>query len=132
MVGGMCSLLGTSVNLVAASLLENYDAKQKIGLFEFFGVGAVICVFTIFYIAVAAWHLLPREVRKSNDESENLTVDEHRQYLASFILSKESVYLQWAHCKGLGHYHGQGRVCGHCIQRQESALRLEPHPAGGR
>jgi hypothetical protein len=92
MVGGMCSLLGTSVNLVAASLLENYDAKQKIGLFEFFGVGAVICVFTIFYIAVAAWHLLPREVRKSNDESENLTVDEHRQYLASFILSKESVY----------------------------------------
>lgn len=28
MVGGMCSLLGTSVNLVAASLLEAYDPKQ--------------------------------------------------------------------------------------------------------
>ncbi len=92
MVGGMCSLLGTSTNLVAASLLENYDAKQKIDLFEFFGVGIVICAFTIVYMALTSWYLLPREVRKSRDESENLAVDDHRQYLASFILSKNSAY----------------------------------------
>ena len=72
--------------------LETYDAKQKIGLFEFFGVGAVICVFTIVYIALASWYLLPREVRKSADESENISVDDHRQYLASFILAKNSLY----------------------------------------
>ena len=92
MVGGMCSLLGTSTNLVAASLLETYDSHQKISLFEFFGVGVVICLFAILYMALAAWYLLPREVRKSSDESESIAVEEHRQYLASFILTKSSPY----------------------------------------
>ncbi len=93
MVGGMCSLLGTSVNLVAASLLNTYDKKQKVGLFEFFGVGAVICVVTIIYIVFASWYLLPREVRPSTEEGENLAKDQHRQYLASFIVRKDSVYV---------------------------------------
>jgi hypothetical protein len=92
MVGGMCSLLGTSVNMVAASLLSGYDAKQKIGLFEFFGVGAVICIITTIYMALAAWYLLPREVRKSDDESESVAKEEHRQYVVSFVLKPDSAY----------------------------------------
>ncbi len=68
-------------------------SPQKIGLFEFFNVGAVICVVAVFYMVFASWYLLPREVRPSSDEGDNIPMEEHRQYLATFTLRKDSVYV---------------------------------------
>ena len=92
MIGGMTSLLGTSVNMVAASLLETYDPSQRVSTFEFFSVGALVCVFGLVYMSVAAWYLLPREVRKSDDDS-IVEQDQHRQYVATFVVKPKSEYI---------------------------------------
>lgn len=60
-VGGMCTLIGTSTNLVVNSLLENEPAAHGAGLhlFELMWIGVPCVVITIVFVILTSRWLLP-------------------------------------------------------------------------
>lgn len=57
-MGGTCSLVGTSTNLVVSSLAKSrYDIS--IGMFEITGVGLIVTTVGILYMVLIGRHLLP-------------------------------------------------------------------------
>lgn len=62
-LGGLCTLLGTSTNLVVQGLLvESFGAGGGLGLFELAWVGVPCAVAGLAYLALAAPRLLPDRV----------------------------------------------------------------------
>ncbi|MEK6799937.1 MAG: SLC13 family permease [Planctomycetota bacterium] len=58
--GGVCSLIGTSTNIVVAGLLkQETDLGRALGLFEISGVGIPCAVVGLVYVIVASRWLLP-------------------------------------------------------------------------
>lgn len=58
-LGGTCTLIGTSTNLVVAGLLEKEDPDIKIGLFDLSIYGVPIAMVGVVYILLASPYLLP-------------------------------------------------------------------------
>lgn len=58
-LGGTCSLMGTSTNLVVARLAEERHPELSLGLFELAWVGLPVAIVGIAYIALCAKWLLP-------------------------------------------------------------------------
>jgi hypothetical protein len=71
-------------------------ACQKLKLFDFAGVGAVIAVFAVLYMSLSSRFLLPLEVRKEKEDTNSIVrvVDAaHRHYYASFTLKPNTPYV---------------------------------------
>ena len=67
-VGGTCTLIGTSTNLVVYGMLDA-DTRQQIGLFTIAWVGLPVAVFVFAYILIFSRFLLPeRKPPRTEDE----------------------------------------------------------------
>ncbi|WP_235577625.1 SLC13 family permease [Rhodanobacter sp. Root480] len=60
-MGGVCTLIGTSSNLLADSLAQKHGMAE-FGVFEFTQLGAVLAVVGITYLMLIGRHLLPRHI----------------------------------------------------------------------
>lgn len=56
--GGSCTLIGTSTNLLVSSMAEVHG-QQPIGMFELSGVGIVLALVGLVYMATIGYRLLP-------------------------------------------------------------------------
>jgi hypothetical protein len=61
---------------------------QKIRTFDFAGVGILVALFGILYMAFFAGWMLPKAPRKSEDDA--VPTEQHRHYLAAFGMQKGS------------------------------------------
>ena len=57
-LGGSCTLMGTSTNLIVSSISKDFG-YESFSLFEFSGIGAVFFVAGLIYMVVVGRHLLP-------------------------------------------------------------------------
>ncbi len=76
LLGGMCTVIGTTTNIVVASLVTEHNLRP-LGMFEFFPVGIVLTVSGILYLTTLAPRLLP--VRRG--EGDLATAYHLRKYL---------------------------------------------------
>ncbi len=60
-MGGVCTLIGTSSNLLADTLAQKHGL-QAIGVFEFTRMGVILAVVGIVYLMLVGRWLLPREI----------------------------------------------------------------------
>lgn len=84
MLGGTCTLIGTSTNLVVSGLLEE-SGHAPFGMFELTWVGLPTAVIGLIYLGTVGQWLLP-------DRADPLTSarDEAKQYLAELQVSPDS------------------------------------------
>mmetsp|Transcript_5608 Transcript_5608/g.7844 ORF Transcript_5608/g.7844 Transcript_5608/m.7844 type:complete len:698 (+) Transcript_5608:187-2280(+) len=61
-LGGTCTLIGTSTNLVVIGLAQEKEPNFNVGLFELGQIGAPVAVFGLVYILVFSKWLLPERV----------------------------------------------------------------------
>eukprot|EP00945_MAST-04E_sp_MAST-4E-sp1_P005505 g5505.t1 len=97
MLGGMCSMMGTSTNLVVAGLLTKKNPEMKpFGLFDIAPVGAPCALLGIVYMSVCSKYLLPSPGMKASDggaaieddiESDQMA-ENARSYLIYFVCDK--------------------------------------------
>lgn len=85
MLGGACTLVGTSANLAASGLMERLGL-QGISLLELAPVGLVMALLGTVYMATLGRRLLPRRpVAESLSEAYRI-----RQYLSELVLGDEA------------------------------------------
>jgi di/tricarboxylate transporter len=120
-LGGTCTLIGTSTNLAVSGALPRYGI-QPLTMFELTRVGVVIVGVGMLYMLFIGRRLLPR--RKS---TESLTEQYHvRQYMTEVIVLNDSPLID----KSLG----EARISDELdltvlgILRGEEKDRIAPHP----
>jgi di/tricarboxylate transporter len=84
MLGGTCTLIGTSTNVAASALLKSAGLRP-FSMFEFLPVGAAVCVMGILYVMLIGHRLLP-ETREAGFE-EQYSI---REYLSEVIVTPGS------------------------------------------
>ncbi len=70
-MGGVCTLIGTSSNLLADSLAQQHGLAS-FGVFEFTGMGALLAVAGITYLMLVGRWLLPRHIAADDLEEEEI------------------------------------------------------------
>lgn len=120
-LGGTCTLIGTSTNLAVSGALPRYGI-QPFTMFELTSVGVVIVAVGMLYMLLLGLRLLPR--RKP---AESLTEQYHvRQYMTEVIVLPDSPLIS----KSLAEAHIGAEldltVLG--ILREDEPSRLAPHP----
>lgn len=70
-MGGVCTLIGTSSNLLADSLAQEHG-MAAFGVFEFTRMGVVLAVVGIVYLMLVGRWLLPRQVDAEMPEQEDI------------------------------------------------------------
>jgi di/tricarboxylate transporter len=89
MFGGVCTLLGTSTNILVSSIAQDHGA-EPFGMFEFSVVGLGFMVVGFLYIYTVGPRLIPAR----RGEKGNLTRDyEMQEYLTDVCLDEESPYV---------------------------------------
>ncbi|TPG09716.1 SLC13 family permease [Rhodanobacter glycinis] len=86
-MGGVCTLIGTSSNLLADSLAQKHG-MVPFGVFEFTRMGAVLAVAGIIYLMLIGRHLLPRHIDAALPDDV-----EAGKYVAELEISDESPLL---------------------------------------
>lgn len=87
-VGGTCTIIGTSTNLIAADIAERSELveMEKFGMFEITPLGIVFVVVTIAYLLIFGRRLLPERTTLSTlFESE-----EGKEFLTQALVQTES------------------------------------------
>jgi di/tricarboxylate transporter len=88
MFGGVCTLLGTSTNILVSSIAEEHGA-EPFGMFEFAPLGLILLVVGFLYIYTVGIRLIP-----SRRVSESLTANyEMQSYLTDVVVEEESVHV---------------------------------------
>ncbi|HEX6901439.1 MAG TPA: SLC13 family permease [Thermoanaerobaculia bacterium] len=64
MLGGTCTLIGTSTNVAASGYIRS-SGLEPFSMFEFLPVGAAVSVLGILYMTLLGWRLLPRRSGES-------------------------------------------------------------------
>lgn len=77
-LGGTCTLIGTSTNLAVSGYLKK-ENLQELGMFEFTGIGLVLTIVGIAYMVLVGRHLLPDR----REDNETLA---QREYLAEVVI----------------------------------------------
>jgi len=86
-MGGVCTLIGTSSNLLADSLAQKHG-MVPFGVFEFTRMGAVLAVVGMIYLMLIGRHLLPRHIDAALPDDV-----EAGKYVAELEVSDESPLL---------------------------------------
>lgn len=86
MFGGMCTLIGTSTNVLASSITEAHG-MQPLGMFEFTRLGIVFTAVGILYMFLAGIRLIPPR-RSAKDLTGTF---EMKDYLTEIVLMEDSV-----------------------------------------
>ncbi|MBN2068532.1 MAG: SLC13 family permease [Opitutales bacterium] len=85
MLGGMCTLMGTSTNILASSLLKA-EGLPGFSMFELAKVGVPLLIAGTIYMVTTGWRLLPdRETLTSM-----LSEEERREYITTAFIGKNS------------------------------------------
>jgi di/tricarboxylate transporter len=77
-LGGTCTLIGTSTNVAVSGYLKKHDLPE-LGMFEFTGIGLTMLVVGIVYVLAFGRYLIPER----GDVSETLAP---REYLAEVVI----------------------------------------------
>ncbi len=89
MLGGTVTIIGTSTNIIVSSVYEEHF-EESFGIFEFSGLGIILCVASIVYLMVARLYLIPE--RKESEE--NLTkAYKLSKYLTQIEVKRDSPML---------------------------------------
>ncbi|HEX4479453.1 MAG TPA: SLC13 family permease [Rudaea sp.] len=100
-MGGVCTLLGTSSNLLTNSLAVQHGLPE-FGVFDFTRLGAVLAVVGIVYLMLIGRWLLPRHIE--TNESENLELGKFVTELR--IMAESSLIGSTIAAQHLGEKHG--------------------------
>ena len=74
--GGMCTLVGTSTNILVSGIAEE-KGLDPIGMFEMTPVGLVLLVIGILYMLIIGKKLLPNKKRSDDELTETFNVKEY-------------------------------------------------------
>ncbi|HZI20365.1 MAG TPA: SLC13 family permease [Pyrinomonadaceae bacterium] len=85
MFGGVCTLIGTSTNIIVSSIAER-RGQPPFGMFEFLPLGLAVFACGVLYMLLAGVRLIPNR-RPSEDLARSFRVDE---YLTEVVLLPES------------------------------------------
>ncbi|RKX34310.1 MAG: hypothetical protein DRP71_07575 [Verrucomicrobia bacterium] len=85
MLGGSCTLIGTSSNILVSSISED-TGYGAIGMFEFSGVGIVIVVVGMVYLLLLSFKVLPERITISS----TITADSAKEYVTQVHISEDS------------------------------------------
>ena len=69
-LGGVCTLIGTSVNLVVDGLLRSLDIGESIAFFDLAAIGIPCAIVGILFMATIGYHLLPKRKDPSSTVQE--------------------------------------------------------------
>lgn len=84
-LGGICTYIGTSTNIIVGSILEE-QGHEPFGMFEFTPLGSIFLSLGIVYLLAFGRRMLP--ARRSQDD---LTADYHlREYLTELVVLPKS------------------------------------------
>ena len=83
-LGGTCTVIGTSTNLVILGFAESYKPSLSVGIFDIAVVGLPVAVAGILYIIVAQRWLLP------DRGSAELTLENPREYMVAMRVEPDS------------------------------------------
>jgi di/tricarboxylate transporter len=83
MLGGTCTLIGTSTNVAASGYVQS-TGLLPFSMFEFLPVGAIVCVAGILYMTFLGHRLLP-QTRETGDTAESI-----REYLSEVLVTPGS------------------------------------------
>ena len=84
MLGGSCTLIGTSSNILIASYAA--EIGFGVGMFEFTGVGIVIVLVGMAYLLLFSWRLLPNHTTIAS----TLSADEAKEYITQVSIGLDS------------------------------------------
>lgn len=75
-LGGSCTLLGTSTNLLVSAIAKDYDL-QPFGVFEFSHIGLLFFGVATLYMVLAGRHLLPSRRKPTSTLAEDYSISEY-------------------------------------------------------
>ncbi len=84
MLGGTCTLIGTSTNVAASGFIRS-SGLEPFSMFEFLPVGATVSVLGILYMTLLGWRLLPRRSGESEGTGYQL-----REFLSEVVITPGS------------------------------------------
>ncbi|HEX3128041.1 MAG TPA: SLC13 family permease [Thermoanaerobaculia bacterium] len=84
MLGGTCTLIGTSTNVAASAFLKS-AGLAPISMFEFLPVGVAVCVMGILYVMLVGHRLLPDTREAGYEEQYSI-----REYLSEVVVTPGS------------------------------------------
>ncbi len=88
MFGGVCTLIGTSTNILVSSIAGERDLAP-IGMFEMTPLGLIIVLAGFIYLFTAGVRIIPAR-RKKEDLSESFEMNE---YLTEIVIDKDSEHI---------------------------------------
>src|SRR3546814_3202756 len=97
-LGGMCTLVGTSTNLIVAGLVLRHGGIEPLEMFDPLGVGAAAAVAGGLYLLVASRWLLPERrsaLQQAGDIREyvvEMRSEEHTSELQSLMRNSYAVF----------------------------------------
>ncbi|GAB4230840.1 MAG: SLC13 family permease [Chlamydiales bacterium] len=84
-VGGLCTLIGTSTNVIINGLLNNIDPSIGLGFFELAWVGVPCVIAVLLILSLVVYHLLPVRI----DVTSAIT-QQTSEFTGEFIVQEES------------------------------------------
>lgn len=91
-LGGMCTLIGTSTNLVVHGMMIE-SGYQGFSMFELGRIGIVITVVGIVYLIIFGERLLPKEsTSQVDDHSETLSLGD-KEYIYEVVIPESSPFI---------------------------------------
>jgi di/tricarboxylate transporter len=91
MIGGACTVIGTSTNILVSEIYTGYQVDQGLeptgfGIFEFAGLGSIILLVFFFYM-----YFLGNRLIKTRDRQQDLTSQYAlKDFLTEIIITKDS------------------------------------------